>query len=411
MTDALGVWVGGERVGTFERRDTGASRFTYDEAWSGPPLSVSLPVRAAPYEGGPAHAFFAGLLPEGGAREAVCTRLGISVDNGFELLARIGGECAGALSIAPEAPIPEDASYERLSTERIEKLLIDEARSALFVGGATTRLSLAGAQDKLPVFVHDGGIHVPVSAEPTTHILKLPNRRFPHLCVNEAFTMAAAAAVGLTVPGVELVTELSQAYLLVGRYDRSVGGDGWTVRRLHQEDTCQALGRPPERKYQQEGGPSLVEVVGLIREHAVQPLSATLRLLDWLAFNVVAGNSDAHGKNVSLLYRGPRPELAPFYDLVSTRAYDRIDRHLAMAVGGQSDPDLVARKHFEGLAAELGVASRVVLGRVAAVAGACESTIDDVASRFERDHGAQPVLQTLPQAFAKRARALLRRLG
>jgi len=414
--DTLFVFFDRRRAGSvFVRGDRFG--FTYDTGWLAAKdsfaISRCLPLREPAHEDEAAHSFFANLLPEGDLRVAVCRRLGISIDNDYALLARIGGECAGALSIRAESDLPEDEEpeYVELTKRRLDTLLRGESVVPLLAGGATTRLSLAGAQDKLPVFLHDDRLHIPVHAEPTTHILKLPSRRFSHLCANEAFMNRAAAALGLEVARTVLVTDRSIPYLLVERYDREVQADGFLVKRLHQEDLCQALGYPATRKYEEEGGPSFGRCYTTVAAAVDAPLPATLQLLSWAAFNVIAGNSDGHAKNLALLHPEPgRTVLAPFYDLVSTRAYKELDRHLAMRIGGERDPDLIGRAHVEALARALEIGPAVVEKRAIDIAERCLDRIDTVAADFLVEHGPQPILQTLPRAMKKRARALLRRI-
>lgn len=75
----------------------------------------------------------------------------------------------------------------------------------------------------------------------------------------------------------------------------------------------------------------------------------------WQAFNWLAGNSDSHAKNLALLYAGRRIQLAPFYDLVCTRAIARLDRRLAMGIGGETDPGKITSSHWDALARDCGV--------------------------------------------------------
>jgi serine/threonine-protein kinase HipA len=197
----LVVRYGVRTVGLVRAADTGRLSFTYDAQWledeSAFPISLSLPLRDEPY-GDAGHAFFANLLPEAGARDAVCRKLGISEDNDYALLRAIGGECAGALSVGPEDAPPPDAdahSYEALSDARIRRLASVDA-VPLLAGGPSVRLSLAGAQDKLPVALMDGRLHLPLAGAPSTHILKLPNPRYAHLTANEAFVLGLAGRIG-----------------------------------------------------------------------------------------------------------------------------------------------------------------------------------------------------------------------
>jgi serine/threonine-protein kinase HipA len=122
-------------------------------------------------------------------------------------------------------------------------------------------------------------------------------------------------------------------YLIVERYDRDLTVD--PIRRLHQEDFCQALGRPSDRKYQAEGGPSVEQAVALLRRASAVPARDLPTFWKALVFNWLIGNCDAHGKNFSLLYdAGTKATLAPLYDLVSTTSYEKLETKLAMSIGG-----------------------------------------------------------------------------
>lgn len=413
---ALSVRFGTSDVGTLDAREDGQLVFAYSPAWAARPdafpISLTLPLDGGPYAGGAGHAFFANLLPEGGARQAVCRRLGISEDNDLALLRAIGGDCAGALSIVDptrDAEPDPDHRYERLDARRIRALTTSDV-VPLLVGGASTRLSLAGAQDKLPVALLDGHLHLPLEGAPSTHILKLPNRRYAHLTSNEAFVEGLAAAIDLDVVRAELFTQTDPPSLLVERYDRRASQEQWPVIRLHQEDLCQALGLPPSRKYEQEGGPTLTRAVELVRAHVAQPLVDVRRLIEWQAFNIVVGNSDGHGKNLSILYDDGQAVLAPFYDLLSTRAYDSLDRRLAMSVDAQRDPDRVHRTQWEAVAGQLAIQPRVAIGFVDAVAERCLDAISEWTRAFRDRYGALPILQTLPRAITRRATRTRRNL-
>lgn len=414
MTTALSVRFGTLVVGRLRLDDDGRFCFAYEPAWLGYhdrfPISLTLPMSADEYVGGPAHTFFGNLLPEGAVRQAVCARLGISADNDFALLQAIGGECAGALSLVdPGHPSAAgELGYAVLEDRRL-RALVAEGAIPLLVGGPTTRLSLAGAQDKVPVAVLDGKVHLPLDAAPSTHILKLPNPRYPHLPVNEAFALGLARRLGFEVVDAELFVKTSPPSLLVARYDRVTSDDPWPARRLHQEDLCQALGVPPIRKYEAEGGPTLVRAATVIRDHVYRPLIDVPRLIGWQAFNLVLGNADGHAKNLSILYAGGgERQLAPFYDLVSTREYKGLDRKLAMGIGGRQNPDEIGRAEWVALSHELRIGERVVLELVRDVAQRSLDIVDAWKGEFRERHGDQPILQSLPAAIQRRARRVLR---
>ena len=415
--DQLDVRFGARRVGGLDVSDPQRMVLTYDATWLGRedafPISLSLPLRADPFVGGAAHQFFANLLPEGMARQAVCNRLGISVDNDAALLRAIGGECAGALSVVEVGRAGRriaDDSYERLTDARLARLAGDGDVVPLLLAGPPTRLSLAGAQDKLPVAVFDGDLYLPLAGAPSTHILKLPNPRYHHLPLNEAFVMGLAAQIGIETASTDLVTGTDPPSLLVERYDRRRATDDGEIQRLHQEDLCQALGLPPLRKYEQEGGPSFAAAASLVRDHVSSPIVDVRRLLEWQAFNVVAGNSDGHGKNLALLYDGPTLRLAPFYDFLSTRQYPGLDRRLAMSVGGRRDATELHRAQWEQLARDAGIGPRLVVETVGAVAERCLDALAAWTKEFRHRHGNRAILQTLPSWIGKSARKTVRNL-
>lgn len=267
MPDHLRVWHGDTFVG--ELRDLGGRlAFEYAAAWLAAkrsfPLSVSLPLVPGRISDQRAHAFFANLLPEGQLREAVARRLGISVSNDFTLLAAIGGECAGALSILPTSePIDRSAeSYEPLPPASIAAMARRYCVLPEVNAERGLRLSLAGAQDKLPVRrTEDGALWLPVGGAPSTHVLKVPSRGFKHLPANEVLVTRLARSLGLFTVDAELLQLDGQEVTLVRRYDRIVHGG--RIERLHQEDLCQALGLMPGAKYESEGGPTFVDAMGI----------------------------------------------------------------------------------------------------------------------------------------------------
>lgn len=418
MTERLHVFHRRRPVGTLEQQPDGRMAFVYAETWLQAPgrfaISVSLPLAPGSNREIAAHAFFANLLPEGLVREAVARRLGLSATNDFALLAAIGGECAGALTILPEAidTTPEAGSYEPLPEDLVSRLPGRSSVLAEMVARRGTRLSLAGAQDKLPVYLApDGRLMLPVNGAPSTHILKVPSAQFKHLPANEALTLRLARALGLEAAEADLVPVGRATCVLVRRYDRTVQ-DGRVVR-LHQEDLCQAVGRMPSMKYQEEGGPGFQDAMQVVREHSTTPLGDARRLLGWLAFNLLAGNSDGHGKNLSLLHEreGGGPRLAPFYDLVCTRAYPGIDRRLAMGVGDQRDPGQVGRRDLDRLARASGIGSAFVADVFLRMAQAMPAAFDAVARSFREAHGDSPIIMRMASVIDRQCRRSLKQFS
>ena len=214
-----------------------------------------------------------------------------------------------------------------------------------------------------------------------------------------------AKAVGLPTVDIQLRQTDRSAIAVIARYDR-VLEDG-CYRRLHQEDFCQALGISPASKYEKEGGPGLRQCAEIIRRHTSFPLIELQKLMNWTLFNLLAGNADAHGKNLSLLYADRRSlQLAPFYDLVCTRNYKNISRHLAMSLGGVTDPDQIGAKQLHAMADDLGVRATVVLNAATGLSEQLLQTMPDVVNRFGDTFGPSPILERIPIIINKQIRRL-----
>ncbi|MCK5082314.1 MAG: type II toxin-antitoxin system HipA family toxin, partial [Candidatus Omnitrophica bacterium] len=280
--------------------------------------------------------------------------------NDFMLLKRIGGECAGAIIILPESC--EQYSYHQLSGGQLSELIKKIPERPLLAGEDGIRISLAGAQEKVVLFLKDSIFYIPLNGAPSNYILKPGMLHFPSSIENECFCMMLADDLNLPVPSVKILKEKEQKALLIKRYDRVYGND--SVRRLHQEDFCQAMGVSYDRKYEFEGGPGLGDCFQLIDQCSIQPLLDKKKLLDWVVFNYCIGNADAHGKNVSLLYAGHGVFLAPFYDLISTVAYPGLSKKMAMSIGGENRFPWVKQRHWERLAETINLKPRVVLEAV-----------------------------------------------
>jgi serine/threonine-protein kinase HipA len=232
------------------------------------------------------------------------------------------------------------------------------------------RLSLAGSQSKLPVLAPDAILALPLGNTPSTHIIKPEPERFPGLVANEVLCMTLAKAVGLNVPPVSIRPVGNKPCIVVQRYDRTIEAKG-SVTRVHQEDFCQALGFPPERKYQQEGGPLVRDCIGLLREWSTVAALDIRDFLDGLIFNVLIGNADAHGKNYSILYRKRDRRLAPFYDLVCTLAWPELSKTPAMKIGKSDSIETITSAHWQKMAQETGVGWPMLRERIRDLCGKC----------------------------------------
>lgn len=411
--DGLNVWSDLQLVGYLWRNAHGQMGFSYDDGWLAAPerfaISHTLPLQPGEFapESGTAHRFFANLLPEGNARDQVVRDLKIG-NTDFDLLRAIGGECAGALSILRAEYYPSVRhDYHELSEEELARLVKRKGQPYSWTADERPRLSLAGAQDKCPVLIRGEDYLLPKKESPSSHILKFELADYRNLPAYETFTSLLASTIGLPIVDIRLQSIADTHFALIKRYDRQLNNQGQIIR-LHQEDFCQALGFGHERKYQEDGGPSFADCYRLVQAVSSDPANDLQHLLHWQIFNVLAGNSDGHAKNLSLMYL-PQGEirLAPFYDLICTRAIERIDYHLAFAVGGERDPSLITNKHWSDLAQDCDVRPRFLLDKVHTMATALLQQLKPVREQFEAQYGSYEALQRVEQVVYKQCRRTL----
>ncbi len=390
MSGTLHVYWNSRLIGEFTQ-DGARLSFRYDDGYRSQraalPLSRQLTVRDVPFDDSATRAFFANLLPEGDIRRQVARQLGVSVDNIFALLEGIGGDCAGAVSILRPGDIPgPSGQYRPISPEALALELATLPSHPFLAGEEGVRLSLAGAQHKLPLYVENSAFFIPEGNRASSHILKTAIPQLEQTVINEAFCMNLAHKVGLPVPSAQVVDIVGQQVYMVERYDRKRIAPG-EIERLHQEDFCQALGVIPEMKYEQEGGPGFQDCFKLVEEWSDEPILDTLNLLTWALFNFLIGNADSHAKNLSFLYAGGTIRLAPFYDLLSTAVYKRVSNKFAMKMGGQKDPRYLMASHLARFAEETGIELRTIKAQLSELCGKVEGAIVPLAESYrEADH-------------------------
>lgn len=363
----LPIFADARLVATIEA-DQNGPRLQYDEGWPAAegafPISLSMPLTTIKHGGDIVVPWLMNLLPEGEPLRAMTHALGVSRDDILGLIAETGRDLAGALSIG-QAPSGRGPNTRRVAGPAdLERIITELPAKPFLVGEDGVSMSLAGAQEKLPVTVIDGQIAIPVNGAPSTHILKPDNPRLPDSVQNEALCMLLARRVGLNVAPVTTGLAGARRYLLVDRYDRTTDGD--TVGRVHQEDFCQALGRPPIAKYEHNGsgvrGPSLAEMFALAR--AQMTARDINRLLDAVIFNIAIGNVDSHAKNYSIILGSRRVELAPLYDLMSGLDWANITQNHAQDIGGQRRGRHIYGRHWRRLAEEAGLSRPGVIRHV-----------------------------------------------
>lgn len=384
----LKVFFGKEFAGVLASTADQGVVFSYDDSYrtnkSNSTLSISMPLSKKEYSQKECLPFFSGLLPEGDVKRRVSDFLHVSESSTLKLLQELGGECAGMISILPEnkncsvqkSYAFNNENYELLDDETLYGFIKNINVRPLLKAKKELRLSLAGAQEKLPLVYFDKKYYLPKSDAPSTHIVKPSgDGELSTLSINEFVCMKLAQSCGLNVPNVELKTINNTTFLLEERYDRIVNKK--SIKRLHQEDFCQALGIMSDRKYQNDNGPDIAKIYSLIQKECTIPLLDTKEFLKYVIFNFIIGNCDAHGKNYSLLYEKGSSKLSPIYDAICTLVYPSLTKKMSMKIGKHYEILKVTKQDFVELATSINLKSSIVLKML-------DETITNITNDFDK---------------------------
>ena len=332
LTSTLNAFMNGRKVGQLIRRPNGAMEFTYDTKWLAwpdtRPISLSLPLTSSTMTGSEVFNYFDNLLPDNPqTRERIQARFDTETTRPFDLLAQIGGDCVGALQLTPNE-IPPDINTINgtpVTDQDIARRLKSYIQTPLGMQeNEDFRISIAGAQEKTAFLWHDNQWKVPLGATPTTHIFKLPigmiagsELDLTTSCENEWLCMKITEAFGQPTAQVQLGQFDDQTVLIVERFDRRKLRTNEGIVRLPQEDMCQALGIPPGRKYESEGGPGIASIMDILRYSENAQIDREIFMRTMIVFWLLAA-IDGHGKNFSVFIK---PEglyrLTPLYDIMS----------------------------------------------------------------------------------------------
>ncbi|MDR1313559.1 MAG: HipA domain-containing protein [Deltaproteobacteria bacterium] len=400
--DNLEVVWGGVTVGSLHRPPmSGELHFSYAPQWISrgcPGASLSLPVSGQLFGTETTKNFFGNYMPENASLLGrLRSKFRIAPGNLFAFFSEFGLESAGALVIVGEGRNASEfgCGYRDVTDRIAAELAAPPEKRIDLVSAVDARISLAGAQDKLPVRYENGRFLVPAddSLAATTHVIKPPHKDLVGLPHNEAFCMELARAIGLPAAMSDIVDIGGTEVFITERYDRPVA-DGKVVR-LHQEDFCQALGIHRDFKYEALGGPGFRDCVGLIERRGLPRTDA-----DYFAkiavFNVIIANHDAHAKNFSFLYDwrpeidpgGFKASLAPFYDLVCTGIYP-LSYSFAMSVGAVFCLHELDDGCYRQFAGDLNLGCRALADLARETVDAVRSAAPDLAhayaARFGRD--------------------------
>ncbi len=409
---SLPVYFEQRLVGTINVDRSGPG-FTYAPDWIGLkgafPISITMPLKSERFPSSTFLPWAANLLPESEQLRTLGQLLGMARSDVIGLLSAIGGDTAGALSIGLRGRTASVQWRPVATPEELERIIEDLPNKPFLVGEEGVSMSLAGVQSKLAVAVDgDGRICIPMNGSPSTHILKPDSPRLPGGVQNEAFCLTLARRMKIPTPEVTTGRAGKRTYLLLKRYDRTDVGGRW--RRLHQEDYCQALGKPPSAKYELNltgvCGPTLKDMFDITRRH--MPPTEIVRLLDMVIVNVILCNSDAHAKNYSIMIRASGASLAPMYDVMCGEVWPTVTKNLAQKIGGKTRGDHIERRQWQQFARESGLNPKQVVDRVGALAksaiGEAEVAALEVAAMPAGHHA---ILDQTQRAVEIRASGLL----
>lgn len=423
----VSVRIGGRPAGMLDVSGRGELSFAYVPDWitaveagsdSAHLVSVRMPVRAGPFRDQVAGPFFDNLLPDAqGVREALGRYLHVDASDDYGLLAALGRDCPGAVSILPpSAPVVRDGdepmTYEVLGEGRLAELVRSLPTRPLFVDAdGELRLSLPGVQHKAAVVMVGKELALPHGQTPTSHILKVDIDGLPGSIRVENFCLRLAGRVGIDVPRSTVRVVDGLPFMLIARYDRALmeRAGGRYLRRLHQEDFCQALGRFPREKYEKDGGPGWQECFSLM-DMTGDPIRSRRALLERAVFQFLVGNPDAHAKNYSLVYKAGHLELSRLYDVnnaAAFRAHFKQTRpRLAMTVGGERDPTKLGASHWIAFAREVGIATSAVQATLHGMADRMVDACVQLRAEFRGTDQDAPALDLAVQDIVGRCRAV-----
>jgi serine/threonine-protein kinase HipA len=424
MTTTLIAFAEGVVMGTITHGKGGQLTFLYSDEWlvspRAYPLSVSIPLAPGQHGQRKIEPFLWGLLPD---NEIVlgqwARKFHVSPRNVFGLIANVGEDCAGAVQFVRPDRLDAvrsgaEAEIQWLNetgvAERLRALRQDQ--SAWRIARDTGQFSLAGAQPKTALLLQNGRWGVPSGRVPTTHILKPPTGEFDGHAENEHFCLELARSFGLPVANSEIRRFEDQMAIVIERYDR-VRASG-TIRRVHQEDVCQAMSLPPTRKYQSDGGPGVREIAELLTTFSTAPAEDTKTFVGAIAFNWLVAGTDAHAKNYALLLGSEaRIRLAPLYDLASALPYpgmQPVGLKLAMKISGEYGLRNIAERHWRRFAVEVHQNPDDVLANLRAVAGAMPDHVSTIQKRAKNGGLVHAIVDRLSEKLIARAKECQRLL-
>ncbi len=417
MTEELIVLANGQEMGRVQCGANIKLEFTYNNAWretaNAYPLSLSMPLAAAHHEHKAIDPFLWGLLPDSeNVLQKWAKDYQISPRNVFALLSHVGEDCAGAIQFVSPQRLDEmrtRSDIKWLEEREIEMLLrkLREDRATGRQSQDAGQFSLAGAQPKTALIYHDGLWGIPSGSVPTTHILKPSTNVHDGFAENEYFCMLLAEKLGLRSAKAMVMQFGNEITFVSERYDRVYQDKQWI--RIHQEDMCQALSVSPLSKYQNDGGPSIKDIIGLLRDNSSKPEIDIRNFLKAIILNWLIAGTDAHAKNYSmLLAAGGEIRLAPLYDIASVLPYDDLQFRklkMAMKIGGEYKLHAIGLREWQKLVGEISYEEEAIIDMLRSVSVSLPDLASDTA-QMAREAGIEhPIIGSLIEKIAQRAQA------
>jgi serine/threonine-protein kinase HipA len=424
MANELVALLDGKAVGRVHKRPQNRLTFLYADDWRNAkdsyPLSLSMPLAAEQHGRAVIEAFLWGLLPDNElVLDRWAKRFHVSPRNVFALISHVGEDCAGAVQfVMPDRlnafRAGKEDSVEWLDESDIAKRLqtLRRDHSAWRLPRDTGQFSLAGAQPKTALLLQNGRWGIPAGRLPTTHILKPPTGEFDGHAENEHICLMVARGLGLPVAQSQVMRFKDEIAIVIERYDRRRKGND--IVRVPQEDVCQALGIMPTKKYQNEGGPSALNIVELLRSYSTSRDDDLDTFVAALCFNWIIAGTDAHAKNFSLLLDSGRVRLAPLYDVASVLPYDQLDMNkvrLAMKIGGEYKLKDIGLRQWRKLARETRVDADALVELLAEMAERLPDEASAAGARARQEGLNAPIIERLTAQLVERAAQCRRVLG
>lgn len=412
----LNVFYKEKLVGSLTRDSELIYAFSYSEDWledkEAFQLSLAMPLQEKAFGNKVTLSFFENLLPEGEARDAL--EKSQDTKSTYDFLAKFGQDCAGAVIVSEQesSPFQESTKGSEVKIEMQEIYsAIDEKRSVADVIANLDPgyLSIAGAQDKFSAIYKNKEFYLPTVGLPTTHIVKVPIYRsgVKESVYNEYYCMKLAGLVGLNIPKCFVLDHKEHPLYIIERYDRIIGEK---ISRIHQQDFCQAQGIVSEHKYEIKGGPSLEDNYQLIKSNVSisKRSKAMFDYLDWVCFNLLLGNNDSHSKNISFILNNGKIELAPFYDLLCTAIYPKLNRNFSFKLGDRDDASRVGKNQFEMIDERLGLKLGTMGERVSIMSEKLAKYKNKLAAEVEAEFPNVKIVKGISDLIEKRCVSLKR---